>query len=293
MNADKIFKLALYTAGLFIALLLALAFASLLYNSFPAIKQLGWHFLAGKEWNPVTEKFSAVPFAAGTLLTSILALLISLPFSLAIALFLSEYYPEGFAGRAINYMTDLLAGIPSVIFGFWGLFFLVPLVRKLEIKFGVLPYGAGIFTASLVLAVMIIPYTSSISREVMKVVPRDLKEAAYALGATKYEVIKKVILPCAASGISAGILLSFGRALGETMAVTMVIGNSNFLPKNIFSPSNTIASVIANEFTEATKNIHLSALIELGLLLFIITFAVNLAGHFIIKKLAVNGKNNI
>jgi len=159
----------------------------------------------------------------------------------------------------------------------------------LEMKLGVAPYGVGIFTASLVLSIMIIPYSASIGREVISLVPSDLKEAALSLGATRFEVIRQVILPYAGSGIVAGILLSLGRALGETMAVTMVIGNSNFIPKGIFSPANTLASVIANEFTEATGNLYLASLIELGLVLFIVTTLINLIGKLIIRRMGVGG----
>ncbi len=188
----------------------------------------------------------------------------------------------------IKSSIELLAGIPSVIYGFCGLFILVPVIRFIEIKLGITPFGVGIFTASIVLSIMIIPYSASLGREVIQLVPSDLKEAAYSLGATKFEVIKNIILPFARSGIFAGILLSLGRALGETMAVTMVIGNVNALPKNIFSPSNTMASIIANEFMEASPgSIHLSSLVGIGLLLFIITTIVNIIGKYVIKRLSV------
>ncbi|MFL5739362.1 MAG: PstC family ABC transporter permease, partial [Flavisolibacter sp.] len=169
-------------------------------------------------------------------------------------------------------------------YGFWALVVLVPLVRSLETKVGVAPYGVGIFTASLVLAIMIIPYAASLGRELIRLTPSALKEGAYSLGATRYEVIKNVILPYTKSGLFAGLLLSLGRALGETMAVTMVIGNTNMLPSNIFSPSNTMASVIANEFTEADRAVYLSALIELGLLLFLVTVVINVIGKAVIKR---------
>jgi len=184
-------------------------------------------------------------------------------------------------------MIELLAGVPSVIYGFCGLFLLAPLVRILEMKLGVTPYGVGIFTASVVLSIMIIPYSALIGREVISLVPTDLKEAALSLGATRFEIIRKVVLPYAGSGIVAGILLSLGRALGETMAVTMVIGNSNFIPKSIFSPANTLASVIANEFTEATGSLYLASLIELGLVLFIVTTIINLIGKLVIRRMGV------
>ncbi len=288
MKTDKIFKGILWISGLFLFFIFLLIFISLFKGSFLSIKSFGLGFLFSKEWNPVTEKFGMLPFLAGTLITSIIALLISLPFSLSIALFLGEYFKTGFISKFLSYTTDLLAGIPSVIYGFWGLYLLVPLIRKLEIKLHVTPYGVGILTASLVLAVMIIPYASSIAREIIKLVPGDLIEAGYSLGATRYEVVKKIVIPYSASGIFAGLLLSFGRAFGEIMAVTMVIGNFNFLPKSIFSPANTMASVIANEFTEAVKDIHLSSLIHIGLWLFIITFLINFVGNIVIKKFKVN-----
>ncbi len=287
MLSDKIFKGVLLVTGILFSLLFVIIFFSLLKESLPSIKSFGFNFIFLKEWNPVIEKFGMLPFLVGTLLTSIIALLISLPFSISIALFLGEYFKTGFISKLLSYSTDLLAGIPSVIYGFWGLYSLVPLVREIEIKLLVSPYGVGILTASLVLAIMIIPYASSIAREVIKLVPQDLIEAGYSLGATRYEVIKKIIIPYSFSGIFAGILLSFGRAFGETMAVTMVIGNSNFLPRSIFSPANTMASVIANEFAEATGALHLSSLIHIGLWLFIITFLINLLGNLIIKRLKI------
>jgi len=199
---------------------------------------------------------------------------------------LGEYSRHGNASTFMKSVIELLAGIPSVIYGFWGLFLLVPLVRSLETALGVSPQGVGIFTSSLVLAVMIIPYAASIGTEVISLVPSDLKEAALSLGATRFEVIRKVVLPYAYSGIFAGILLALGRALGETMAVTMVIGNSNFLPESIFSPGNTMASVIANEFTEATGSLYLASLIELALVLFIVTTIINILGKLIIRKMS-------
>jgi phosphate transport system permease protein len=174
-----------------------------------------------------------------------------------------------------------------VIYGFWGLFVLVPIIRGLQVKLGVLPYGVGIFSASLILSVMIIPYAASIGREVIALVPSDIKEAGYSLGATRQEVVTKIILPYARSGIGAGILLALGRALGETMAVTMVIGNANILPRSIFSPGNTMASVIANEFAEATGRLYLSSLIEIGVLLFLVTVIINLIGKYVIQRVTV------
>jgi phosphate transport system permease protein len=257
---------------------------TLVVYSIPSFKALGIHFLYGKTWDPVNNVFGAYPFLLGTLITSFLALIISIPFSISIALFLGEYYPEGWFSNLLKNAIELIAAIPSVIYGFWGLFVLVPIVRHLEMKFGVLPYGVGILTASLILSVMIIPYAASMGREIVKMTPLRLKEAAYSLGSTRYEVIRHVVIPYAKSGLLAGILLSLGRALGETMAVTMVIGNSSLIPKNIFAPGNTMASVIANEFTEAAGSVYLSALIELGLVLFLVTAIINIAGKSIIKR---------
>ncbi len=286
--SESIFRKILFFSGFCIIILLLGIFITLLLDSLPAIGKFGLSFIYGTTWDPVYEKFGAIPFLVGTLLTSFLALLISLPFSIAISIFLGEYFTEGIFSSFIKSAIELLAGIPSVIYGFCGLFILVPIIRALEIKLGVSPFGVGIFTASIVLSIMIIPYSASLGREVIQLVPSDLKEAAYSLGATKFEVIKDVILPFARSGIFAGILLSLGRALGETMAVTMVIGNMNVLPKDIFSPSNTMASIIANEFMEASPgSLHLSSLVGVGLLLFIVTTIVNIIGKYIIKRLSV------
>ena len=284
MKQDRIFRAMLWLGGISFFLLLVVIFILLVKESLYSINTFGFRFITDKIWDPVNEKFGLLPFVVGTVLTSFISLFISLPFSLSLALLLGIYYKEGFVNKVLSTTTDLLAGIPSVIYGFWGLFFLVPLIRKIEIKLGVLPYGVGILTASLVLAIMIIPYISSISKEVIKMVPQDLIEAGFSLGATIWEVIKKIILPYCRSGIFAGILLGFGRAFGETMAVTMVIGNSNFMPESIFSPANTMSSVIANEFTEATKDIHLSSLIQIGLWLFILSVIINLIGNLIVKK---------
>jgi phosphate transport system permease protein len=280
------FGLLNFSALCTIALLIAI-FITLIVHSLPSLKAFGITFLLKKTWDPVFGVFGALPFLIGTLLTSFLALAISLPFSLSIAIFLGEYFREGTASSLLKSAVELLAGIPSVIYGFWGLFVLVPLIRIVEMKLGVAPYGIGILTSAVVLAIMIIPYSASLGTEVIQLVPSDLKEAAFSLGATRFEVIGKIILPFARSGIVAGILLSLGRALGETMAVTMVIGNSNFLPTNIFSPANTMASVIANEFAEATETIYVSSLVEVGLLLFIVTMLVNLIGKYIINRMSV------
>jgi phosphate transport system permease protein len=285
--AETIFHGLLAGAAVFMVLLVAAIFLTLLINSLPSIKEFGFRFFYGKTWDPVSGEFGALPFLVGTLITSFLSLAISLPFSLSLSIFLGEYSTKGTVASLLQSAIELLAGIPSVVYGFWGLFILVPIVRFIEIKLGVPAIGVGIFTSALVLSIMIIPYAASLGREVIRLVPDELKEAAYSLGATRFEVIKKVILPYVISGITAGNLLALGRAIGETMAVTMVIGNSNVIPKSIFAPANTMASVIANEFTEATDTIYLSSLVEIGLLLFIVTMVINIVGKRIIKKMSV------
>jgi phosphate transport system permease protein len=280
---EMVFSRTLVITALVILILVVGLFLTLLLESLPSIQHLGMGFLFGKVWDPVSNTYGAYPFLVGTLLTSFLALAISIPFSMAIAIFLGEYQPTGMVSALLKNIIELIAAVPSVIYGFWGLIVLVPLVRSLEGKIGVVPYGIGIFTASIILAIMIIPYAASLGREMISMVPAQLKEGAYSLGATRYEVIKSVIIPYTKSGLFAGILLSLGRALGETMAVTMVIGNSSIIPTSIFAPGNTMASVIANEFTEADRSLYLSALIELGLLLFLVTVVINIIGKRIIK----------
>ncbi|HBE44147.1 MAG TPA: phosphate ABC transporter permease subunit PstC [Deltaproteobacteria bacterium] len=289
---EKRFATILTLSGLVVVILLLAIFLSLLLYSMPAIKTFGIAFFMGRTWDAAASQFGALPFLVGTLLTSFLALLISIPFSMSISIFLGEYFREGAFSTFLKSSIEVLAGIPSVIYGLWGLFVLMPVVRYMEVKMGVPPYGVGIFTSSLILAVMIIPFSASIGREVISLVPADLKEAAYSLGATKYEVIKRIIIPYARSGMIAGILLALGRAIGETMAVTMLIGNSNFIPQSIFSPANTMASVIANEFAEAT-GITAASLIYVGLILFIVTTIVNIVGNWIIKKIGIEASREI
>ena len=281
---EKAFKKTLTLSAITVVVILIAIFFTLLINSFPSIKALGAKFFYQTTWDPVAGNFGALPFLVGTLLTSFLAIVISTPFSIAVAIFLGEYYKKGIASEVFKNMIDLLAGIPSVIYGFWGLFVLVPIVRVIEMKFNVPPYGVGIFTSSVILAIMILPFSVSLSRQVISMVPGHLKEAAYSLGATRFEVIRKIIIPYTKSGLFAGLLLALGRALGETMAVTMLIGNTHALPTGIFSPGNTMASVIANEFSEATGSVYTSALIEMGLFLFVVATIINIFGKQIIKS---------
>lgn len=281
---EKAFKKSLTLSAIIAVIVLIAIFFTLLINSFPSIKALGAGFFYNKTWDPVADEYGALPFLVGTLLTSFLALIISTPFSIAVAIFLGEYYKKGIVAETFKNVIDLLAGIPSVIYGFWGLFVLVPLVRIIEMKLNIPPYGVGIFTSSIILAIMILPFSVSLSRQVISMVPDHLKEAAYSLGATRFEVITKIIIPYTRSGLFAGLLLALGRALGETMAVTMLIGNTHSIPSGIFSPGNTMASVIANEFSEATGNIYTSALIEMGLFLFVVATVINIIGKQIIKR---------
>ncbi len=283
--SEATFRKILYFAGLSLPVLLIAIFFSLLVASVPALRQFGFGFLLGKTWDPVRNEFGAVVFLVGTLMSSFLALLMAMVFSLPVSIFLGEYFRHGAASTFMKSVIELLAGIPSVIYGFWGLFLLVPLVRELELMVGVAPQGVGIFTASLVLAVMIIPYASSIGTEVISLVPADLKEGALSLGATRFEVIRKIILPYASSGIFAGVLLALGRALGETMAVTMVIGNSYTLTASLFAPGTTIASKIASEFSEASSTVLVSSLVALALALFGVTLIVNIAARLMVWRI--------
>jgi phosphate transport system permease protein len=284
VRAEIAFKKTLFVTAIVMVVVALAIFLTLVVHSIPSLKALGLKYLWGKTWDPVSGVFGGLPFLLGTLLTSFLALIISIPFSYAIAIYLGEYKTTGWLSGFLKNIVELVAAVPSVIYGFWALVVLVPIVRSIELKLGVAPYGVGIFTASLILAIMIIPYAASLGRELIRLTPASLKEGAYSLGATRYEVIKNVVLPYTKSGLFAGLLLSLGRALGETMAVTMVIGNTNMIPTNIFAPSNTMASVIANEFTEADRAVYLSALIELGLLLFLVTVIINIIGKAVIKR---------
>lgn len=284
ISTEKVFKKTLMIVALIVLIVVIGIALTLAVQSTLSMKTLGIKFLWGKVWDPVTEIFGAYPFLIGTLLTSFLALIISIPFSFSVAIFLGEYYPRGWFSETLKNVIELIAAIPSVIYGFWGLFVLVPIVRNFEASIGAEPIGLGILSSSLILSIMIIPYAASLGREMIRMVPSTLKEAAYAMGATRWEVIRSVVLPYTRSGLFAGILLSLGRALGETMAVTMIIGNTNIIPKSIFSLGNTMASVIANEFTEAANPVYLSALIELGLVLFLVTVVINMVGKRIIKR---------
>ena len=267
---------------------LLLAFAAVLLtlavDSMPTFHVFGLGFFTGKQWNPVTKQYGALPFLSGTLLTSFVALLVSLPLSLSVGIVMGEYLRNSFLSRAMSIFINLLASIPSVVYGLWGMTTIVPLVQRLEGAAGVAPYGVGILSASLVLAVMIIPYMASLTAQVMQRVPNSMREAALALGTTRQEMILGVSIPYIRSGVAAGVLLALGRALGETMAVTMLIGNATRMPNSVFALGNTLASVIASQFNEAESDLHRSAMMALALVLFVLSFLTNLLGRRIIGK---------
>ncbi|MGL5787970.1 MAG: phosphate ABC transporter permease subunit PstC [Bacteroidales bacterium] len=279
---DKIFRGLLILCAAFVLLICAGIVYSLVSGSLEAFRYFGFFkFIGTAEWNPRPdqEEYGALSFIAGTVMTSFLALLFCLPFSLSVALFTGEYFRGTKAAVIISSVVELLAGIPSIVYGLWGFYTLRPVMVELNLS----TQGFGVLTASLILAIMIIPYASSLSSEFISMVPKDLKEGAYSLGATRMEVISHVILPNSGSGVFASYVLALGRALGETMAVTMLIGNTENIPKSLSATGNTMASIIANQFGEA-DGLKLSSLIAIGLLLFIITAIINFIGKIIISK---------
>ena len=279
---DKLYKILLFAAALIMPIVCGGVVYALVTDAYEAFEHFGFFkFLTSSEWNYTegAEQYGALPFITGTLLTTLLALIICIPFSLPVALFGGEYFKGTKVAAVLSTVTDLLAGIPSIIYGLWGFYTLRPIIMALNIS----PQGSGVLTASLVLAIMIIPYAASLSAEFIKMVPNDLKEGAYSLGATRAEVIRKVIFPVAGSGIFSSYILAIGRALGETMTVTMLIGNTNNIPNSITSTGNSMASIIANQFGEA-DDLRLSALIAIGLILFLITAAINMVGKMMIKR---------
>src|SRR5689334_10170878 len=283
-TGDAVFRiLMLAVALLMVAIVIAMVIA-LASDAMPSIRQFGSGFLKGQAWNPIKGEFGALPFIYGTIASSLLALLISVPLSLGIAIFLVEQAPH-YIARPVGFLVELLAAIPSVVYGLWGIFVLAPFLRQyvepaLASTLGWLPLfrgsitGIGLLTGGIILAIMVTPIISAVVRDVLTAVPGSQREAALALGATKWEMIR-VVLVNGAPGIAGAVILGLGRALGETMAVTMVIGNRPQISPSLFDPSYTIASAIANEFTEATGDLYLSALVELGLILFLVTFVVN------------------
>lgn len=281
---DKIFRSVLLIAAASILLIVAAIFVMMTISAMPTLERFGFGFLVGTEWKPAQENFGALPFIYGTVVSSLIALLLSVPISLGIAIFLVEQAPQKVA-RPIAFIVELLAAIPSVVYGLWGIFVLAPLIRNylgpfLQGNFGFIPLfqgrltGIGMITGAIILALMITPIITAVVRDVLAAVPTTQREAALALGATKWETTT-IVLGNAASGIAGAVVLGLGRAIGETMAVTMVIGNSPQITASLFEPANTIASLLAANFAEATDRVYLSALIEIGLVLFLVTFVVN------------------
>jgi phosphate transport system permease protein len=284
-TGDRIFRFAMTVCGVSVLGLLVLIVYELVLRSGLSWHAFGFKFFAASAWDPVEEHFGALPFIYGTLVSSFLALLLAVPLAIGVAVFTTEMCPRVLRGP-LSFFTELLAAIPSVIYGLWAIFVLVPLLREYVQPFlartlawtGLFegpPYGIGMLAAGIILAIMIVPIISSITREVLTAVPRHQREAALALGATRWEMIRVGVLRNARAGIMGGIILGLGRALGETMAVTMVIGNRPEIAKSLFAPGYTMASVLANEFSEATGDVYLSALVEIGLALFLVTIVVN------------------
>ena len=298
-TGDFGFRLLTRTAALAVLIILGAVILSLIQGSLPALQAFGLNFLIEERWNPVTERFGALAPIYGTLVTSLIAMLIAVPVGILNAVILTELCPK-WLRRPIGIAIELLAGIPSIIYGIWGLFIFAPFLQQtlqpfliatfgnipvLSSLFAGPPYGIGILTAGLVLAIMVLPFVTSISRDVFDAVPPVLKEAAYGIGCTTWEVVRYVVLPYARVGVIGGIMLGLGRALGETMAVTFVIGNAHRISASILAPGTTISATIANEFTEAVGDLYTSSLIALGLILFVITFIVLAAARFMLLRI--------
>lgn len=288
-----LFYVLRFISLLVIAVLLGIIYV-LTHAAWPAIKANGFVFLLKTDWNPIEDQYGALAFIFGTLVTSFIALIIATPVSIMIALFITEYLPKKIS-QLIALLVEMVAAIPSIVFGLWGIFYLAPFVKKdlapfLKLHLGFLPFfqgpsfGIGILTAALILSIMIVPTISSICRSIFELIPDHQKEASYALGSTKFEMIKLAVLSPSLSGISSAVVLGLGRALGETMAVTMLIGNSPVISKSLFSPAATMASVMANEYADANTPMHVASLCYLALLLFLITFLSNLFAKSIVKS---------
>ena len=291
--ADRVYSAALLVFGLSLPVLFGFVLYRVAASAWPAVREFGWGFVTSSSWNPVTGEFGALPFVYGTVASSLLAVAIALPLALGLAIFLTELSPRWLAGP-LAFGTELLAAIPSVVYGLWGIFVLVPWLRRnvqepLVERFGdSIPllegpaYGVSIFAGGVILAIMIIPFISAVSREVLAAVPLAQREGALALGATRWEMVSQAVLPFALPGIFGAVILGLGRALGETMAVTMVIGNRPDIPVSLFHPGYTMASVLANEFAEATGELYLAALMNIALLLLGITIVVNTFARLLI-----------
>jgi phosphate transport system permease protein len=289
---DGLFHLAVLSCGVCVLALVGVIVYELITKSALSWHAFGWKFLFQSDWDPVNERFGAWPFVYGTVISSILALLLAVPLAIGVAVFITEMCPR-WLRSALAFTTELLAAIPSVIYGLWAIFVMVPLLRQYVEPFlakyfgwtGLFegaPYGIGMLAAGIILAIMVVPIISSITREVMTAVPQQQREAVLALGATRWEMIRTGVLRNARAGILGGVILGLGRALGETMAVTMVIGNRPEIARSLFAPGYTMASVIANEFSEATSDTYLSALVEVGLALFLVTIVVNILAQLLV-----------
>jgi phosphate transport system permease protein len=297
--ADIVFRALTRAAAIGVLIILGGVIISLIDGSVPALRAFGFNFLIEERWNPVTEKFGALAPIYGTLVTSFIAMLIAVPVGLLIAVFLTELCPM-WLRRPIGIAIELLAGIPSIIYGIWGLFVFAPFLQEtlqpflittfgnipvLSTLFAGPPYGIGMLTAGLILAIMVLPFVTSISRDVFDAVPPVLKEAAYGIGCTTWEVVRYVVLPYTRVGVIGGVMLGLGRALGETMAVTFVIGNAHKVSASLLAPGTTISATIANEFTEAVGDLYTSSLIALGLILFVITFIVLAIARYMLLRI--------
>lgn len=296
---DIVFRHLTRLAAVLVLVMLGGVIVSLGVGSVPAFKEFGLGFITTQAWNPVTDKFGALAPIYGTIVTSFIAMIIAVPFGLLIAMFLTELCPMALR-QPIGIAIELLAGIPSIIYGIWGLFVFAPFLQEhvqpaiiaafgnipvLSTLFAGPPFGIGILTAGLILAIMVLPFITSISRDVFSAVPPVLKEAAYGLGCTTWEVMRYVVLPYARIGVIGGVMLGLGRALGETMAVTFVIGNAHRISSSLLAPGTTISATIANEFTEAVGDLYTSSLIALGLLLFLITFIVLAVARYLLLRI--------
>jgi phosphate transport system permease protein len=292
-NGEGVFPYLTAAAAAGLLLLVGAIFLVVLWGAWPALKAFGPAFLFSTVWDPAADIYGAAPAILGTVITSLLALVLAGPLGVGTAIFLSEMAPP-WLKKPVSFMVELLAAVPSVVYGVWGIFVLVPWMRTgpglfLESRLGFLPFfqgpsiGVSVLTAGLVLTIMILPTIAAISREVMRAVPQDLREGMFALGATRWEMITRVVLPVSRTGISGALLLALGRAIGEAMAVTMVIGNANVIPRSLLAPAQTAASQVVNEFPEAF-GLHLSSLLLLGLLLFIITLLINLTAVWLVYR---------
>ena len=296
---DAVFRTVTRLAAIAVLVILGGVIVALISGAMPALQTFGLNFLIEERWNPVTERFGAIAPIYGTIVTSLIAMLIAVPVGLLIAVFLTEVCPM-WLRRPIGIAIELLAGIPSIIYGIWGLFIFAPLLQQyvqpalislfgnvplLSTVFEGPPYGIGVLTAGLILAIMVLPFITSISRDVFDAVPPMLKESAYGLGCTRWEVVRYVVLPYTRVGVIGGVMLGLGRALGETMAVTFVIGNAHRISASILAPGTTISATIANEFTEAVGDLYTSSLIALGLILFVITFIVLACARYMLLRL--------